>query len=327
MSSSPSRTVFAAVPVALALVGASGAAAGQMCAAGQLTATGKAASAVVGCHAKAAKRGIAVDATCLAKADAKLAAAFVEAESKGGCPTTGGAALVDGILDENVGAFVAALRTHLDADRCVAAKLTATGKDALAELACHAAAVKRGGAIDPACLAKAEARLVAAFTKAESKPPCVTTGDAAAVAASVDDLVIDVLAALFATTTTTSVTTTTTTTIATGETCPCYTADDLANLPADYFDPYGDVVCSESSVTTADTCFIWIPGSPFRVDFPRVAIGMLSSDNCGIWGDVDPNDDGMCDIGPWMEGNLTAGQRAACIQLLTASGVYQSECQ
>lgn len=135
-------------------------------------------------------------------------------------------------------------------------------------------------------------------TKAESKLPCATTGDAAAVVASVEDLVADVVAALSATITTGVVTTTTTTTIVTGDTCPCYTAGDLANIPADYFDPYGDVVCGEASLTTADTCVVWIPGTLFRVDFPRVAIGMLGSDSCGLWGDADIDDDGMCEPGP-----------------------------
>jgi hypothetical protein len=184
----------------------------QVCAGAKLKATGKAAGARVTCHAKAAQKGIAADPACLAKADTKLTDAFARAEAKGGCATTGDVDDIDGSLDSRVGGIVAALRPVATANRCAAAKLKATGKEAKTELACHAKATGRGLAVDPECLAKAEARLVAAFARAEANPPCLTTGDAADVDGLVDDLADDAVAALVPVTPTTSTTTTSTTT-------------------------------------------------------------------------------------------------------------------
>jgi hypothetical protein len=186
---------------------------GQVCAGAKLKATAKSAGLSLGCHATAARRGVAVDATCLAKAGAKLADAFAGAEARGGCVTTSDAGDVAAIVDSAVGAFVTALRPNPAASRCASVKLKATGKKATTKLGCHAKALRRGLAIDPGCLAKAEARFAAAFATAEGHPLCLTTGDASTVEALVDDLVDDVVAALapgVTTTTTTSTTTTTT---------------------------------------------------------------------------------------------------------------------
>ncbi|MBI3769912.1 MAG: hypothetical protein HY271_15675 [Deltaproteobacteria bacterium] len=71
-------------------------------------------------------------------------------------------------------------------DKCVA-------KSAVSLLTCHAAAEKKGKALDPECIQKAEDKLGDCFTKAEDKGGCCTTGDAAALGAKVGAFVDDVV--------------------------------------------------------------------------------------------------------------------------------------
>jgi hypothetical protein len=176
----------------------------QVCAGAKLKATAKVAGARVVCHAKAAQKGIAADGACLTNTHTKLVDAFSKAEAKGGCAIQGDAGTMDALLDSSMGAFVAALRPVSDANRCAAAKLKATGKKSKTKLGCHAKAVKQGGTVDPACLSKAEARFVAAFAKAEARPPCLTTGDSVEVEDLVDDLVDGAVAGSPTTTTSTT---------------------------------------------------------------------------------------------------------------------------
>lgn len=108
--------------------------------------------------------------------------------------------------------MIAVLRPVTTANRCASFKFKAAGRKAKAKLACHAKAIARGLTVDPTCLIKAEARFTGDFVKAETRPPCLTTGDAANIENAVDDLVADLVAAIptgIPTTTTTMTTTTT----------------------------------------------------------------------------------------------------------------------
>jgi hypothetical protein len=69
---------------------------------------------------------------------------------------------------------------------CAAAKMKATGKKLAAKAICHAKAYKQGLAADPACLAKAEAKFVASFAKADANGGCALVDNAAAIEAEVD---------------------------------------------------------------------------------------------------------------------------------------------
>jgi len=73
---------------------------------------------------------------------------------------------------------------------CASIKLKVTAKKTLAKLKCEAAAIMQQLA-DPApeCLAKAEQKFLAAFTKAEANGGCVSEADAAAVETAVDTFV------------------------------------------------------------------------------------------------------------------------------------------
>ena len=80
--------------------------------------------------------------------------------------------------------------------KCTAAKHQAAGDYARALEACRAKALKKGVPIDPACDAKALAKLEKQFAKAEQKPDCIVTGEDAFAAAVGDGFVADTRAVL-----------------------------------------------------------------------------------------------------------------------------------
>lgn len=80
-----------------------------------------------------------------------------------------------------------------DAAGCEAAKLKACATSALAQLKCHALAAKKGIAVDPACLTKAETKFRIAFDRIDSRGGCATTGDSADYEVEVDAFVADIV--------------------------------------------------------------------------------------------------------------------------------------
>ena len=117
----------------------------------------------------------------------------VNADCLGTCgsrnDTTEAQGLFDLVVDESasldvpsptglVDRVVPLLRPNPAANPCQASKLAASGKLASALLACHSKAAKKSLPVDANCLAKATGKHTSAFTKAETKPPCDTTGDA-----------------------------------------------------------------------------------------------------------------------------------------------------
>jgi cysteine-rich repeat protein len=214
------------------------AAAQDKCAGSKLTATGKKCSAKLNCIAKAAGKGVAVDGTCLGKAETKFASSFTKAEGKGGCNTLGDAAAIEAKVDAHVADVRAELWTDEPADNdCASSKVRAAGKKCLCKTKCSAKAAKSGAGVDPLCMQKCEQRFATAFTKAESKGGCTTTGDAPAIEAKVDAFVSDVEDDLQPTSTTTSTTTTTT--------LPAACGDGAVN---------GLEECDDGGVTPGDGC-------------------------------------------------------------------------
>ncbi len=147
------------------------------CQAAKLKAAGKACDCRHGVAAKAVKGGTMPDFT---KCADKLAAAFVKAEAKGGCPTSGEGATVDGrfvdLVDDLSAAMQAGTATG-DAAACVVSKLKAAGKKCACVQKIRATAALKPTTLDfSAC----EAKLSAAYAKAEAKAggACPTTGDA-----------------------------------------------------------------------------------------------------------------------------------------------------
>src|SRR5689334_12549099 len=75
--------------------------------------------------------------------------------------------------------------------KCQASKAKAAGKKAGAKAKCQSKAISKGDPVDPACSTKAETKFSSSFAKAEAKPPCATTGDAAAIEGKVDAFIAD----------------------------------------------------------------------------------------------------------------------------------------
>ncbi len=196
----------------------------QKCTAAKVKAAAKKLSAKLACYAKAATKNAPVDDECLGKAETSFRTAFSKAESKGGCITSGDATAVEAGIE----AFVQSLATALpdggtkDGGKCASGKRKAAGKKAMAKLLCYAKSATKNVPVDAGCLGKAEANLEKAFSKAEKKGGCTTSGDAATVEDAVDAIVAQVVAQLTTPPTTTTTATTTTaggpTTTATGPT-------------------------------------------------------------------------------------------------------------
>jgi len=96
-------------------------------------------------------------------------------------------------------------RAHAGGDparKCASAKVKAASQKAARKLDCYRHAVALGLAVDPSCLARADAKFNAAFSAAESRGGCVTSMDAATIESAVNDFVLTVSNALPATTTT-----------------------------------------------------------------------------------------------------------------------------
>jgi hypothetical protein len=79
---------------------------------------------------------------------------------------------------------------------CAVSKQKAAAKKLSAKVKCHGTALKKGIAVDAECLTKAEGKFNDSFTKAEDKGGCVTTGDTAAIEATIDATLANLLAAL-----------------------------------------------------------------------------------------------------------------------------------
>jgi len=98
------------------------------CAAAKLKGAAKLALKKIGCHAKAAKKGQAVESDCLQTADAKFAVAFQEVEAAGGCATLGDASQTKLFIDQLVNSAVALLTADQVPIRCCSASATFTPK-------------------------------------------------------------------------------------------------------------------------------------------------------------------------------------------------------
>jgi hypothetical protein len=79
------------------------------CAALKIKAAGSKANDKIKCHATAFGKGQAIDPSCLTRANSKFANAFLKAQAKGGCATTGDAPTIEGIVDGLVDGVVSKL--------------------------------------------------------------------------------------------------------------------------------------------------------------------------------------------------------------------------
>jgi hypothetical protein len=156
----------------------------ELCAASQLKAVGKLASASFACHATTATK-LYPPNPCITKAMTAFEKAWTAAEAKGGCGTTATETDVETevgtVVDAAVGALTGtpedALLTTSAAQQCAASKLAATGKAAKGQVACDATGVKQATLISQACVDDAGSAFSKAWAAAEAKGGCATSGD------------------------------------------------------------------------------------------------------------------------------------------------------
>jgi hypothetical protein len=208
------RTLAIAVLGAFALIAVDGgsASAGNKCAGSKIKAAAKKANCLLGLESKEAKSGDPKDPAKVTSCGSKMVTSFDKAEAKPPCLTTGDS----GAIETKVDAFVTDVDTELSIgipNACQSSKLKAAGKKAKCLLGLRAKLASNDTPLDPAKVQKCIDKFTQAFSKAEAKPPCNTTGDAGAIEAKVDAFVDDVAPELnpAPTTTTTSPPTTTTT--------------------------------------------------------------------------------------------------------------------
>jgi phosphohistidine phosphatase SixA len=115
---------------------------------------------------------------CGEKADSALAAALAGAQDGGGCASSGEGPDVTASLHAFDEDLLALLSTAPEGARCSSAKIRTTAARALKEIRCRRTAASAAVAVDPACHARAQARLVRNFDMRDRSGRCSTTGDA-----------------------------------------------------------------------------------------------------------------------------------------------------
>jgi cysteine-rich repeat protein len=168
-----------AVLVAAGVENSSADVAADRCGGSKSKAAAKYARALFQCHSAALRDGESADPECVAKATGKLATAFGQAESIGGCATTGDEAGAQSIVDAARSAIDALLAPDAseEALACASTKLKTSGRHIQARLGCYGKAALRSLPPASECLAMSYERLVSGFSKAEGHGGCTNTGD------------------------------------------------------------------------------------------------------------------------------------------------------
>lgn len=134
------------------------------------------------CHAAALP-----DSACLEAARRRIVEQFAKAEATSPCPFTHESAAVTALVDDLVGALASSLAPTGSPSVCGQRKIEASGKrvlDILKGEGKHAFGPEREALAT--VLANGERRFTSAWAQAEASADCVTSGDAAAVAARID---------------------------------------------------------------------------------------------------------------------------------------------
>ena len=177
------------------------------CSAAKIKCANGKATGLLGCHNKAEGKNLPVDPACISKVDTKFSlpakGCMEKADAKPPCATTGDAAS----LEAKVDTFVTDVVTELDPgyptpvlNKCSAGKKKCVANKVKAILGCYGKdATKPDPVALAACIQKAQSKFdggadptKGCFAKLELKPPCLTTGDTAALEAKVDAFALDV---------------------------------------------------------------------------------------------------------------------------------------
>lgn len=185
----------------------------QSCLEQQLRYAGTTCRGLAKCYARAFKKGLAVDQSCLDERDAEVQSRFLLVEGQGDCLTEPGGAMVANMLDTSLDSQATAIGF---AGRCQAGKIGGIGRACKQLIACYARATAGSEPVDPFCLDKASTKMEEVFDRLELKygANCENQGDAAARDADNAQLtedIYDYLRGTGTTTTTTSMSTSTTT--------------------------------------------------------------------------------------------------------------------
>jgi hypothetical protein len=131
---------------------------GQRCAAAKLRATSRYVGAAFDCRIAAALAGTSVDPACMTVPAARLDARFAALDRRGGCATTGDAAVIRLVVDDYVSRIALGVAPAVDpGGACAAARLRIFRDTAREGLACYVGFARRGTFIDFACIAAAQA--------------------------------------------------------------------------------------------------------------------------------------------------------------------------
>lgn len=185
------------------------------CGSKKISCVGKKMAALLKCHNKAEKSGVAVDPNCITKAETKFDGG---ADPTKGCfeklePGDPACLTLDDTasMESKVDAFVLDVVRELAAgfpppilNACSAGKKKCVTNKAKALLKCYEKAVKKGLAVDPACLQKAKTKFdggadpsKGCFAKIEAtKPPCPSTNNTSVFEEKIDAFVADAVCAL-----------------------------------------------------------------------------------------------------------------------------------
>jgi hypothetical protein len=180
------------------------------CAGAKIRATTRAAACRVKLAGKEAAAGQPVAQAKIDKCHARLEATFARFEARGGCLTVGDSSAAIDL----VGALVADLEAQLAVgtpNDCQGEKLRLASRKVYCKGSLEAQQAQHGGELNPTRVAGCESSFSEGFAGNEAAGGCNTTGDAAAVEATVDAFLADVDLSFFPPPTTTSTSTTTTT--------------------------------------------------------------------------------------------------------------------
>ena len=184
--------------VAVSIAGVTGAprasATPDQCALQELDATRRKLVAELGCHARGLWLGEPVDGRCVEHADAAFEAAFSRAVRGASCAFVGPTSDVDAVIDSTREGLLANLPSDPDQGRCAATLLRAASRRAFRETGCYRRTSHGGLAVDPACRAEANARLLEAFASAEKRFTCGPGADVGVVQSLVADFATDAVA-------------------------------------------------------------------------------------------------------------------------------------
>jgi hypothetical protein len=115
-------------------------------------------------------------------------------------------------------------------------------------------------------------------------------------------------------------------------TCPCWTAATIdATFPSGYFaaDGRGGASCLATGggfgLAAADSCDVPTPAGDVLTT-TRAGAAVVALSACGIFADIDPQNDGYCDLLPSLTTGISSREGAACLAELTASQAYRSAC-